>query len=62
MEWIKVDNQDEIPFDKNIIVKDINGWIGQAYYDGEAWSLETFGQTINEIYFDEIVEYLIITD
>lgn len=60
MEWINVDNQNEIPTDKTIIVEDINGWIGQAYKDGDVWTLETFGQISFSIDFGEIKRYVIL--
>lgn len=60
MKWINVSNQDEIPKNKRIIVEDCNYWIGQAFWTDGGWQLETFGQGGREIYFDEIVRYLIL--
>jgi len=60
MEWIEVDNQNEIPEDKTIIVEDINGWIGQAYKNGNVWTLETFGQISFSIDFGMIKRYIIL--
>ena len=63
MDWIKVENGNEIPTDKSIIVEDENGCIGQAFYDNglEAWLLETFGRT-EPVYFDKIERYFVIPD
>ena len=62
MNWITVDKDNKIPIDKTIIVEDVNGWTGQAYWNSYGWVLETFGQSYKEIYFDEIVRYFVIAD
>jgi hypothetical protein len=58
--WIDIKEDSIIPIDKTIIVEDINGWVGQAYWDNYGWVLETFGQTNTEIYFDKIIKYIIL--
>lgn len=60
MEWISIKSSDELPENKTIIVEDVNGWIGQAYKNGDVWSLETFGQISFSIDFDEIIRYFVI--
>ena len=60
MEWIDVSENSEVPTDKNIIVEDSNGWIGQAHFDGQDFVLETFGQVSFSIEFAKIVRYIII--
>jgi hypothetical protein len=58
--WIVVNNENEIPTNKTIIVEDENGWIGQSYYNGSVFVLETFGQLSWDIVFGKIEKYLII--
>lgn len=58
--WIIIKEDTKIPIDKTIIVEDVNGWIGQAYWNNYGWVLETFGQIHEEIYFDKIIRYFIL--
>mgnify|MGYP003418681883 CR=1 FL=1 len=58
--WIIIKEDTKIPIDKTIIVEDVNGWIGQAYWNNYGWVLETFGQIHEEIYFDKIIRYIIL--
>ena len=60
MNWIEVSENIIIPIDKTIIVEDINGWIGHAYWNNYGWVLETFGQIHKDIYFDKIIKYMIV--
>jgi len=60
MEWINVTDQKTIPVDETIIVEDDNGRIGQAYFNGKKWVLETFGEASFNIEFDEIIRYIIL--
>ena len=63
MEWIYINEDSEIPEDKNVIVEDCNGWIGQAYKTPNGdWVLETFGQVSWEIAFDKIIKYAVLDD
>lgn len=62
MEWIYVENQDDIPKDETIILEDENFWIGNAYFENGKWYLETFNRTSTKIEFDTIVRYLILKD
>lgn len=59
MEWITVSDSNDIPIYKTIIVEDINGWIGQAYYYKGEWALETFGHG-EKIFFDVIIRYIVL--
>ncbi len=60
MEWISVTEDSEIPTHKTIIVEDVNGWVGQAYFEDGWFFLETFGQIVSHIKFDKIIRYIII--
>jgi hypothetical protein len=62
MNWIEVTEDTIIPIDKTIIVEDVHGWMGQAYWNHYGWVLETFGQIEREIYFDKIVRYFIVAN
>lgn len=60
MEWIEVEDENEITWTTDVIVKDCNGWIGQALKMNGRWQLETFGETDIDIYFGRIVAYCLI--
>lgn len=63
MNWIKIEDESELPRYKTIIVEDENNWMGQAFFNDSIgrWQLETFSQT-NPVFFDKIERYFIVPD
>jgi hypothetical protein len=61
MEWITINDESEIPLNKNVIVEDVIGCIGYAYFNdaNSSWELETFGRT-KPVVFDKIIRYFVI--
>ena len=57
MEWIKVTDIKQLPYDKKILIKDINGFIGVGFWDCYDWVLDNMYSDEYNTCFAKIVEY-----
>ena len=60
MNWIEVTDQTRLPYDKKILIKDMNGFIGVGYWDCYDWVLDDMYNDERVTCFAKIVQYIII--
>jgi hypothetical protein len=65
MNWIKVTKPSDIPTEIyqngiNILLEDINGFVGVGYWNSYDWVLHTWHDIEHEIYFDKIERYALL--
>ena len=57
MNWIKVTDPKQLPYDKKILIKDMNGFIGVGYWDSYDWVLDNMYDDEKSTTFAKIVMY-----
>tara|TARA_R110000822_G_scaffold230642_1_gene362744 strand:+ start:667 stop:855 length:189 start_codon:yes stop_codon:yes gene_type:complete len=59
--WTEVTKYTEIPFDKKLLIEDVNGFIGVGYFDSYDWVLDMYHDLEGvSIAFDKIVRFVVL--
>jgi hypothetical protein len=66
MNWINVKSNLDIPTEilqerTNILLEDVNGFVGVGYWNSYDWVLDTYHDIEVEICFDKIERYALLT-
>lgn len=65
MNWIKVNDDNEIPADimlnrTSILLEDCNGMIGVGWWNSYSWVLDLYHDIDVELCFDKIIRYALL--